>query len=371
MKSAFGLSLFGGVIVSLCACSGEEIRPSSSSDTNETAELQDSNDLPGRAAEFRLCKGTDISWLTEMEALGYKFYYSDGTEGDCLEILKSKGVNAIRLRVWVNPENSYCGVDDVLVKAERAAALGLDVMVDFHYSDVWADPSAQTVPETWKGHSIDQMVEAVGDFTTTVLSRLSEKEVSVKWVQIGNETGNGMLWPLGQADKNPDNYARLTQAGIDAVRKAIPEAETIVHLQSGENTSLAKWLLGILDKRGVDYDIAGFSLYPEWNNYEDFVEKARVTMETVIQEFDKDVMLCEVGMPFQYQKQSYEFLNLCFDLSKQIPDNRYRGLLYWEPQAYNNFNGYNKGAFLTNGRPSKAMDAFSYSDTGIRPVYAD
>lgn len=346
-------------------------------ENRDVREIGKSDDNPsgnsgnGRIENDMLVKGADVSWLTEMEALGYKFYFRDGAEGDCLEILKSMGVNTIRLRVWVDPENGYCAMDDVLVKARRAHALGMDLMIDFHYSDTWADPGAQTIPAAWKDYDLERMCQAVSEFTSGSLLRLKDEDIDVKYVQIGNETGNGMLWPVGQADKNPQGYARLTESGVDAVRSVFPGAKTIVHLQSGENASLAQWLLGILDRYHVSYDIAGFSLYPERTDYEEFVAKARGNMESVIRKFDKDVMLCEVGMPYQFQNQCYEFLNLCFDLSKQIENGRFKGLLYWEPQCYRNFNGYNKGAFLTNGEPSKAMEAFSYTDTGIRPVYAD
>lgn len=371
MKFKTIASLF--LLAGMCGCSDAPAPVSRGTEgyDSETKSEKEDQITQSPTLSFELCKGADVSWLTEMEALGYKFYYNDGTEGDCLEILKSKGVNAIRLRVWVNPPNGYCDVNDVLAKALRAKALGLPVMIDFHYSDVWADPGAQTIPSDWTGYDLEQMIEAVGQFTTSTLRLMADKGIDVKWVQIGNETGNGMLWPLGQADKNPEGYARLTQAGIDAVHEVLPDAKTIVHLQSGENSSLAQWLLGILAKYGVTYDIAGFSLYPERTTYEEFVSKAKTTMEGVIRKFDKDVMLCEVGMPFQYQNQCYDFLTLCFDLSKQIPDDRFKGVFYWEPECYKNFNGYNKGAFLSNGQPSKAMDAFSFSGSGIRPVYAD
>lgn len=325
----------------------------------------------GSADTERYCKGADISWLTEMEALGYKFYYQDGTEGDCVEILSSMGVNACRLRVWVDPENGWCAMDDVVTKAKRAADQGMDIMIDFHYSDVWADPSSQTVPASWSGYDIDGLCQAVSDFTIQSLRQLKENGIEPRWVQIGNETGNGMLWPYGQADKNPEGYARLTTAGIDAVHEVVPQAKTIVHLQSGEDSELAKWLLGILKKYNVDYDIAGFSLYPSFDDYQEYVAKAKSNMQNVVNTFDKDVMLCEVGMQFNYFNQCYDFLNLCFALENEISDSRFKGVLYWEPECYKNFNGYNKGAFLMNGRPSHAMDAFSYSSSGIRPVYAD
>ena len=356
--------------LSFISCSSEEPLSENTSENNSGTERIGENS-PNNADsdnEFVLCKGADISWLTEMEAYGWKFYYDDGTQGDCIDILKNKGVNAIRLRVWVNPANQYCGTDDVIAKAIRSKDAGMDVMIDFHYSDSWADPSKQTVPAAWQGQTAEELIASIATYTTEVLTKLNEAGVTPKWVQVGNETGNGMLWPYGQADKNPKTYADMVTSGYNAVKAVFPQAKVIVHIQNGQDKNLFKWNLDILKKYNAQYDVVGMSLYPEPNNYASMVEQCKSNMQTIISTYNKDVMLCEVGMGNSYVTQCKDFLTLCFQLSEEINNDRYLGLLYWEPQCYNDWNGYKKGCFTNQGRPSAAMDAYSYGSSCVPEI---
>src|ERR1035437_5958209 len=147
-------------------------------------------------------KGADVSWVTQMEASGKKFYNSAGTEMECMALLKSLGMNSIRLRVWVNPADGWCNSQDVLAKALRAKNLGMKIMIDFHYSDSWADPSKQTKPTAWTNLSFNDLKTAVATHTTDVLNLLKTNNITPEWVQVGNETGNGMLWEDGKASSN-------------------------------------------------------------------------------------------------------------------------------------------------------------------------
>lgn len=316
-------------------------------------------------------KGADISWLSQMEQSGIKFYYADGQEGDCMKILKSLGMNTFRFRVWVNPTSKWNGTQDVVDKCIRAQEIGMDVMINFHYSDSWADPSKQNIPKEWEGLDLAGLTKKVSEYTRGVLSELKSNGVNVKWVQIGNETGNGVLWPYGQADKNPKGYAELNNAGYYAVKDVFPEAKVIVHIQNGQDSGLAKWLFGLLHNNGGKFDVAGFSLYPEPGNYAQYVNSARNTMQQCITSYNCDVMLCEVGMGNSYVKECEDFLNLCFKLSEEIDNNRMLGVLYWEPQVYNDWQGYRKGCFTSAGRPSSALDAFKYIDSKVQVVLPD
>lgn len=321
--------------------------------------------------QSQLIKGADVSWLTDMEANGVKFYYSDGTEGDCLDILRGLGVNTFRFRLWVDPADGYCSISDVVEKSRRAEAAGASVMIDFHYSDSWADPSAQNVPAAWAGMGLDALVEKVGDYTRESLRRLKDEGIDVKYVQIGNETGNGMLWPYGQADINPVGYARLNNAGYEAVKDVFPQAKAIVHIQNGQDSSLARWILGLLRDNGGKFDIAGFSLYPGLADYQFMVTQARATMNWCVSELGCDVMLCEVGMGNSYEEECKDFLWRCFNLSEEIADSRFLGVLYWEPQVYNDWNGYRKGAFTSQGRPGPALESYGYSGAGVSEISPD
>lgn len=183
-------------------------------------------------------KGADVSWLTEMEKSGSKFYNADGKETECMTLLRDLGVNSIRLRVWVNPANGWCNKSDVVAKAWRAHQLGMRLMIDFHYSDSWADPSQQTKPAAWAGYTMDELKVAVANHTKEVLNALKEKGITPEWVQVGNETGNGMLWDEGKASDNMAQYAALNNAGYDAVKSVFSNAKVIVHLQEGNKKRL-------------------------------------------------------------------------------------------------------------------------------------
>ncbi|MBO5000775.1 MAG: glycosyl hydrolase 53 family protein, partial [Bacteroidaceae bacterium] len=129
-------------------------------------------------------KGADISWVTEMESKGHKFYNAKGEERECTALMKEYGMNAVRLRVWVNPEkhNNWCNKEDMLVKALRAKELGMEVMVNFHYSDWWADPAKQNIPEAWSGHTYEEMKQDVANHTREVLQFLKDNGITPKWV---------------------------------------------------------------------------------------------------------------------------------------------------------------------------------------------
>ena len=157
------------------------------------------------AQNISFASGADVSWCTEMEADGKIFYNENGQETEMMTLLKQLGMNAVRLRVWVNPENEYgpwCDKADVLNKARRAHAQGLAIMIDFHYSDKFTDPSNQVKPIAWNGLTMEQLKKAVADHTTDVLSALKAEGITPLWVQVGNETRPGMIFNEGKIDWN-------------------------------------------------------------------------------------------------------------------------------------------------------------------------
>lgn len=301
-------------------------------------------------------KGADVSWLTEMEKAGNKFYTSAGRETECMSLLRDLGMNSIRLRVWVNPSNGWCNKNDVLVKAWRAHQLGMRLMIDFHYSDSWADPGQQTKPGAWNSYSIDELKEAVAAHTTDVLTALKEKGITPEWVQVGNETGNGMLWNEGKASENMAQYAALTTAGYDAVKSVFGDAKVIVHLQSGDDNSLYRWLFDGLKENGGKWDVIGMSLYPQADTWQSMNNACIANMKDMIERYGSEVMLCEVGMPWDGPEACYSFLSDLMTQSRTI--DKCLGIFYWEPQAYGNWNEYTLGAFDSTGRPTAALDAF-------------
>ncbi len=312
-------------------------------------------------------KGADISWVTKMESEGIKFYNAAGEQTECTELMKQIGMNSIRLRVWVNPEDGWNSASDVLVKAIRAQKLGMRIMIDFHFSDTWADPSHQTVPAAWASYDIEGLKTAVADHTTEVLSLLKKYGVEVEWVQAGNETRSGMLWDLGSYKTNSGkNYAELTTACYDATKAVFPDAKVIVHLDQGNNLSLYTRIFPVLNANNAKYDIIGMSLYPCWwddatqsygTEWRENVDACLANISSVNKSYGKDVIICETGMPVVNPDVAKAMLSYLLEETQKI--SCCKGVFYWEPEAPNGYNdGYALGAF-EDGAPTIALDAFS------------
>ena len=302
-------------------------------------------------------KGADIGWLTEMEKSGVSFYDSQGHKKECLSLLRSLGMNSVRLRVWVNPKNGWCNKEDMLVKAIRANNLGMRIMVDFHYSDSWADPGQQNKPAAWEGLSFEDLKKEVALHTTDVLSLLKDRGITPEWIQIGNETGNGMLWEDGKAENNMAGYAALTSSGYDAAKSIFPDSKIIVHLQEGDKRSLYVWLFDGLKQYGAKWDVIGMSLYPEADNYESVTNDCIDNISYLANRYSTEVMICEVGMNNDQAETCKLWLTSFIAKTRAI--NSCLGIFYWAPQCFTDWNGYSKGAFNTDGTPTVALDAFA------------
>ena len=311
-------------------------------------------------------RGADISWLTEMENDDLSFYNAAGQKKDCIMLMRELGVNAVRLRVWVNPTDGWCNKSDMLAKAYRANSLGMRIMVDFHYSDSWADPSKQTKPAAWTDYTFDELKQAVADHTTKVLTAMKSMNITPEWVQVGNETGNGMLWDdnaaiSGEASTSMANYAALNNAGYDAVKAVFPNTKVIVHLQEGNKKTLYTWIFDGLKENGGKWDVIGMSLYPEADTWETLTTDCITNMNYLIKRYNCDVCVCEVGMPVDDAAAGKEWLTEFMKEAKAI--NGCLGIFYWEPECYGDWKNYGKGAFDADGKPTAIMDAFANTNT--------
>lgn len=302
--------------------------------------------------------GADVGWLTQLEQEGHKFYTRSGEEKECMQLLRDDcGIDAIRLRVWLNPADGWNGKQDVLAKARRAKALGLDLMIDFHFRDTWADPGQQDAPAEWASLDIDGLKSAVSAHVTDILGALKAEGIIPKWVQIGNETPNGMLFPLGNATTHPQNFASLITAGYEASKSVFPQADVIVHVDNGNDNARFTWLFDILKNNNAKYDMIGMSLYP-WpaDSWQKFAKDCLANASSLRSRYGKPVMICEVGMPYNEPDKAY-------DLLKYLKEEGWgkgliEGVFYWEPEAPAGYNGgYDKGCF-DNSRPTKALEAF-------------
>ena len=304
-------------------------------------------------------KGADVSWLTQMEAAGRKFYNSAGTEQECMQILKNLGMNTIRLRVWVNPADGWNNKADVVSKALRAKNLGLRIMIDFHYSDTWADPGQQTKPAAWTSQDFATLKISLANHTTDVLNELKNNGITPEWVQVGNETNDGMLWADGKASANMANFAQLVNAGYDAVKSVFPSAKVIVHLSNGYDNNLFRWLLDGLKSNGAKWDVIGMSLYPNSTNWSTLNSQCLANMNDMVSRYNKEVMIVEVGMSWDQANSCQSFLTDLITKTKLVNGNKGLGVLYWEPESYNNWQGYTLGAFDNSGKPTVALNAFN------------
>lgn len=310
--------------------------------------------------------GADISATTMDEARGRFTKNAKGEQVETTKLMQDLGMNAIRLRVWVNPEKGFCNPDDVLVMAKRARDLGMPVMIDFHYSDWWADPGKQNIPAAWKNLDYEGMKKAVAEHTRNTLIPIRDAGVDVKWVQVGNETTNGMLWDMGRAQKNPEQYAGLFKAGAAAVREVLPDTKIIVHLDNGFDRELYDWNLGILRDNGAEWDMVGMSLYPkyavEWSKLPDEATAINRTIENikhVKEKFGTDVMIVEVGAPALEAEEGKKTIAAIIKGAAEDTDGICKGVWYWAPECNSgDLDGYTLGAFL-NDKPTVIMDAFT------------
>lgn len=303
-------------------------------------------------------KGADVSWVSEMEAAGKKFYNNAGVEQDLFKILKDKGINAIRLRVWVNPASGYNNTADVLTKARRARAANMRVMIDFHYSDSWADPGQQTKPATWLAQDITALKTSVYNHTNQVLTTLKEANIIPEWVQVGNETNNGMLWEEGKASVSMKNFAELVLSGYNAVKAVNPTSKVIVHISNGYDNALFRWMFDGLKANGAKWDVIGMSLYPDATDWAAKNTQCLANMNDMVSRYSSEVMICEIGMPASEPVAAKAFITDLIAKNKSLPNNRGLGVFYWEPQSYGSWNGYGLAAFDDTGKPTVAMDAF-------------
>ncbi len=301
-------------------------------------------------------KGADVSWLTQMESEGAEFYTSGGQPMECMRLLRDEcGVNSIRLRVWVNPVEGWNNVDDVLIKARRANDLGMRVMIDFHFSDTWADPGNQITPAAWASLDLNGLTAAMVGHINDMLGKLRRYDIEPEWVQLGNETRGGMMYPLGEYTQN---FTALVNAGYDAVKAVFPEAKVIVHIDSGQRADLYTRIFGTLKAKGGKYDMIGVSLYPEPDTWKTTVDACLDNIRSASSTYGKPVMICETGMDYTEAETCNEMLSYLMEECGKLTMDKVCGIFYWEPQSSPGYNGgYSKGCFV-DGAPTEALDAF-------------
>lgn len=305
--------------------------------------------------------GADVAGANMMEKRGGFIFNKAGNKQELVAMMHGMGLNAIRLRVWVNPKGEWCNMEDQLVIAKRAEALGMPVMITIHYSDTWADPGHQTIPEAWKEYDYTKMKEAVANHTIEILKLFKKNNIDVKWVQVGNETTHGMLWPMGKAEDNMEQYAGLTEAGCSVIKGIYPDAKIVIHIDGGVDPIRYNKIFNAFEKYHVNYDMIGMSCYPYWDQDQGLEAKDEHTIIDCInninglyKKFGKELMIVETGYDADYPEAGYKFITDLIKAARTQTGGHCHGVFYWAPEIDG---GYKLGAFR-NKRPTKIMDAF-------------
>lgn len=308
--------------------------------------------------------GADISGTTADEGRGRFTQNAAGVKTETTQLMHDLGLNSVRLRVWVNPTDGYCSPADVVEMAKRAQKLEMPVMIDFHYSDWWADPGKQNIPGEWKEYDYEQMKLALAGHTRSTLELLRDEGIDVRWVQVGNETTNGFLWPMAHTPENMDNYAGLTIAGYDAVKEVYPEAQVIVHLDNGFDQALYDTMFDALKERGVKWDMIGMSVYPYYaelsgqcKDATETIEKSIANINHLKEKYGSDVMIVETGVDAREPLEGKKILAELIAAARSGTNGACKGVYYWAPEI-NADEDYHLGAFSAD-RPTAIMEAFT------------
>lgn len=321
---------------------------------------------PFNAMPADFIKGADISTLLEAEQHGAKFYNQNGQQQDAIAILKANGVNYVRLRLWVDPQDAsgktYGGgsnnLENTIALAKHVKALGLKLLLDFHYSDFWTDPGKQFKPKAWEKMDYPQLKTAIHDYTRDTIARFKKEGVLPDMVQIGNEINGGMLWPegksWGQGGGEFDRLAGLLNAAISGLKENLTGGEQVkimLHLAEGTKNDTFRWWFDEIAKRGVPFDIIGLSMYTYWNGP---ISALKANMDDISRRYNKDVIVVEAaygytldncdnaensfqakeekdgGYPGTVQGQ-YDYIHDLMQSVIDVPDHRGKGIFYWEP----------------------------------------
>lgn len=298
--------------------------------------------------------GADYGWVSQLEAEGITWTDEKGTPADPVAEAAQLGLNAIRLRVfvdppaesyWVKPEGDrcmlgFCDKESVLAMSRRIKAAGLKLMIDFHYSDHFADPEHQDIPEAWKQDSLIELKEQVASHTRDMLLLLREHNITPDWVQVGNEINKGLLWPVGDLQEHPGQMVELLNAGYDAVKEICADCPVITHVAGLPHATLYRPFLDRFFAEGGRTDMIGFSYYPYWYRMA-YREKAgeytkdrlREAMQEALTLYHKPVMIVEIGESDREPAKCRKMLRDAVQALKELPDGQGHGIFYWEPEV--------------------------------------
>lgn len=291
--------------------------------------------------------GADLGWVSQLESRGIRWVDDDGNQIDPLQAVKNMGTNTVRLRVFVNPPKEafwqkkngevcmlgFADADSVLEMAKRAKDMDMQLMIDFHYSDHFADPIYQDVPEEWKDEDIEGLKGRVYAHTKEVLTLFAQSGIYPEWVQVGNEINPGILLPHGGLKDNPKSLVELLNVGYDAVKECCLDCKVITHLAGPYREDWCDPFLDNFFRSGGKTDVMGFSHYPFWFKVEQSAEYLLEHLRRYEKKYSKPVMICEVGGPEEEVELTYQLIINTVEALRQLPDGKGLGVVYWEPEV--------------------------------------
>lgn len=269
--------------------------------------------------------GADISFLPELEAKGMKFTDTDGQQKDAVEILSAHGFNYVRLRLFndpsrdsgYSPSKGFCDLNHTIQMAQRAKKYGMKVLLDFHYSDYWADPQKQYMPANWRNLDFKTLNDSLYTYTSDVLLSMKKANALPDMVQVGNEINHGMIWPAGNINQL-DSLAELFNSGASAVKSISANIPVMLHLALGGQNDECRFYLDAMNDRGVKYDVLGLSYYPKWHST---LEDLEYNCDDLARRYDKDIIIVE------YSHVKTDVNRIGFNMY----GNHGKGTCIWEP----------------------------------------
>jgi arabinogalactan endo-1,4-beta-galactosidase len=312
--------------------------------------------------------GADLSFLKQAEDRGTIFKDNNEPKPG-LEIFKNHGYNWIRLRLFHTPTSLPNNLEYTIALAQEAKKLGYKFLLNYHYSDTWADPGKQYIPKAWEGKSHQELVQAVFEYTRDTIIAFRDADVMPDMVQNGNEIINGMLWPDGRLPNNWDNFAELVKAGIDGVdagKGEEPRSLIMVHIDKGGNKEATKSFFDKFNSYGIDYDVIGQSYYPWWHGS---LLDLRENLIFMANEYGKDIIIVEAAYnwrPAEYRNKlapfpetgdgQRQFLDEVHRMVLSTPDNRGKGVFWWEPAVTGGLRS--RGMFDDDGNALPVITVF-------------
>lgn len=313
--------------------------------------------------------GADLSFVKQAEDNGFVFK-EKGKAVDALEIFKQHGYNWIRLRLFHTPTRLPNNLNYTIEMAKAAKKKGYKFLLDYHYSDTWADPAKQFLPKAWEGLEQKVLEDSLYVYTKKTMLAFKKAGVFPEMVQIGNEISNGMCWPNGKLPQNWDNLAALLQAGINGVMASCGNQKPpkiMIHIDKGGDKNFTKYWFDRLHTYDIKYDVIGQSYYPWWHGS---LLDLRECLNFTALHYQKDIILVETAynyQPAEYQKKNppfpetpqgqKEFLESVNAIILQVPNNLGKGIFWWEPAAPNK--GFSSRTYFTNdGEVKPVIEVF-------------